>query len=259
MNLQTLTLKVDQGVAMVTLNRPESLNALNSQFFHDLNEVLDVVEAQAGVLVITGAGKAFAAGADIAEMASKDPAEARAFSQLGQDTFFRLEDLEIPVIAAVNGYALGGGCELALACDFRIASSRAAFGQPEVNLGLIPGFAATQRLPRLVGLGPALYLLLTGDRIDAQEAHRIGLVQKVVAEESFMEEVMRLAHLILQKGPEAVRKVKMVTRQGLMLGIEAGNNLENEQFGSLFGIGTEGFEGMQAFLEKRKPNWKSNS
>lgn len=255
MNLQTLTLKVDQGVAMVTLNRPESLNALNSQFFHDMNEVLDVVEAQAGVLVITGAGKAFAAGADIAEMASKDPAEAREFSQLGQDTFFRLEDLEIPVIAAVNGYALGGGCELALACDFRIASEKAYFGQPEVNLGLIPGFAATQRLPRLLGMGHALYLLLTAERIDAQEALRMGLVQKVVPGEILMEETMRLAQLILQKGPDAVKKVKMVARQGAMMSMEAGNNLENEQFGSLFGKGKEGYEGMQAFLEKRKPNW----
>lgn len=259
MEYQTLMLHMEAGIAVVTLNRPQALNALNTQFFHDLNAVMDGIEDKARILLITGSGKAFAAGADIAEMLSKDPAEARLFSQLGQDTFFRLEEMDIPVMAVINGFALGGGCELALACDFRIASENAVFGQPEVNLGLIPGFAATQRLPRLIGLSNALFLLLTADRINAQEALRMGLVQKVVAPESLEEESMRIAQSILQKGPEAVKKVKMVTRQGFAMGMEAGNNLENEQFGSLFGMGHEGHEGMMAFLEKRKPQWNNQN
>ena len=163
--------------------------------------------------------------------------------------------MNIPVIAAVNGFALGGGLELAMACDFRIASSKAKFGQPEVNLGLIPGYAATQRLSRLTGLGNALYLLMTADMITSDEALRIGLIQKIVEPDQLMEEVMKIARNILAKGPNAVKKIKKVTRQGILMDFEKGCELEAEEFGSLFGKGSEGEEGMKAFLEKRKPNW----
>lgn len=255
MEYSTVKFTLTDGVALVTLNRPEALNALNTAFFRELNMVMDNLPEEAMVMVITGEGKAFAAGADIAEMVDKDPEQARGFSKYGQDTFNRLEVLEIPVIAAVNGYALGGGCELAMACDFRIASEKALFGQPEVNLGLIPGFAGTVRLPRYVGLGNALMLLLSGEAIKAPEALSMGLVSKVVAPESLMEEVMRLAKLICSKGPEAVRKVKVVARQAMRREYEKAMDIENEQFGSLFGPGSEGEEGMKAFLDKRKPQW----
>ena len=207
------------------------------------------------VIIITGEGKAFAAGADIAEMVSKTEADARAFSKVGQRTFRSLELLEKPVIAAVNGFALGGGCELALACDVRIASTKAKFGQPEVNLGLIPGYAATQRLPRLVGLGNALFLLLSGEMVGAEEALRMGLVQKVVEPEALLPTAVELAKTIAAKGPRAVRLVKRVVREGILKDFESGCTLESEEFGSLFE--NEGAEGMKAFLEKRKPEWKA--
>jgi enoyl-CoA hydratase len=186
-------------------------------------------------------------------MVDMPPDKAREFSRTGQNTFRSLELLEIPVIAAVNGFALGGGCELAMACDLRIASTNAKFGQPEVNLGLIPGYAATQRLPRMVGLGNALYLLLSGDMITADEALRMGLVQKVTEPEHLMEEVRELAQKILCKGPKSIRLVKKVTRQGLLMDFMAGCALESLHFGDPFG--NEGVEGMRAFLEKRPPKW----
>jgi len=193
------------------------------------------------------------AGADIAEMVDKTPDEGSAFSRLGQNTFSSLEKLAIPVIAAVNGFALGGGLELAMGCDFRIASTKAKFGQPEVNLGLIPGYAGTQRLSRLVGLADALYLLMTADMIGAEDALRIGLVQKVFEPEVLMEEVLRIAKNIQSKGPEAIKKVKYVTRHGFQMDFENANELESDYFGSQFKA--EGEVGMRAFLEKRKPNW----
>jgi enoyl-CoA hydratase len=207
------------------------------------------------IMIITGSGKAFVAGADIAEMVNKSPEEGSAFSRVGQNTFRSLEKMKIPVIAAINGFALGGGLELAMGCDFRIASSKAKFGQPEVNLGLIPGYAATQRLSRLTGLGNALFLLMTAEIITSEEALRIGLIQKIVEPEQLMEEVMKIARNIISKGPNAVRKVKKVTRKGLLKDFKKGCELESEEFGSLFGKGSEGEEGMKAFLEKRKPNW----
>ena len=175
------------------------------------------------------------------------------FSRLGQNTFNNIEKLDKPVIAAVNGFALGGGCELSMACDMRIASSKAKFGQPEVNLGLTPGYAGTQRLSRLVGLSNALYLLYTADMISADEAYRIGLVQKVVEPEALMNVCMETAKLIASKGPKAVKKIKSVVRQGFLMNFYEGSELESIEFGSLFG--NEGEEGMRAFLEKRKPNW----
>lgn len=246
---------LQDGIAVLTISRPEALNALNSKFFEELNHYLAGLAGRddVKVLILTGEGKAFVAGADISEMVEMDGPQGTAFSEKGQQAFAALEALEMPVIAAVNGFALGGGCELAMACDFRIASTMAKFGQPEVNLGLIPGYAGTQRLPRLTGLANALYLLYTADMIPAGEALRIGLVQKVVEPEALMEECLTIARRIAAKGPKAVRKVKKVTRMGMLTTFANGCKLESEEFGSLFG--NEGEEGMRAFLEKRKPNW----
>jgi len=255
MEYQVLKTAVSEGIATVTISRPQALNALNSRFFQEMDSLL-VEMSQRGdvkVLIITGEGKAFAAGADIAEMVQKTQAEGQEFSRAGQRTFRSLELLAKPVIAAVNGFALGGGSELALACDFRIASAKAKFGQPEVNLGVIPGYAATQRLPRLIGLGNALYLLMTGEMIGAEDALRMGLVQKVVEPDQLLPAAMELAKAIASKGPKAVRLVKQVTRKGFLMDFEGGSALESETFGSLFE--NEAAEGMRAFLEKRAPKW----
>lgn len=255
MEYEILKLNVEDGIGVITISRPKALNALNTAFFREMDGMVADIKARddISVLVITGEGKAFVAGADIAEMVDMNSEEATAFSKTGQNTFRSLELLEIPVIAAVNGFALGGGCELTMACDIRIASSKAKFGQPEVSLGLIPGYAGTQRLPRLVGLGNALNLLLTADMIRADEALRIGLVQKVVEPEQLMETVMETAKNIAAKGPKAIRLVKEVSRRGLLEGFEAGSDLEAKEFGTPFG--NEGEEGMRAFLEKRAPKW----
>jgi enoyl-CoA hydratase len=257
MTYEILKMEVADAVAVVTVSRPQAMNALNTRFFQEMDALVAEIAGRADIkaVVITGDGKAFVAGADIAEMAGKTPDEARAFSRLGQRTFRSLELLEKPVIAAVNGFALGGGCELALACDFRIASTKAKFGQPEVNLGLIPGYAATQRLPRLIGLGHALYLLMTAEMVGAEDALRMGLVQKVVEPESLLPAAVETAKTIAAKGPLAVRLVKRVAREGLLRDFESGCALEAEAFGLPFG--NEGAEGMKAFLEKRKPEWKS--
>jgi len=254
MILQT---KREEGILLITISRPEAMNALNTQFFNEMDEVITSAKAnkEVKVVVITGAGKAFVAGADIAEMVNKTKEEGEAFSRLGQNTFRSFEKLDIPVIAAINGFALGGGMELTMACDFRIASTKAKFGQPEVNLGLIPGYAGTQRLSRLTGMGNALYLLMTANMISAGEALRIGLVQKVVEPEVLMDEVMKIAKSIASKGPQAIKKVKEVTRRGYEMSIDEGAGLEARAFGSLFGDHSEGREGMKAFLEKRKPEW----
>lgn len=257
MQYEILRTEKNNGILFVTINRPQALNALNTRFFNEMDHLVATIrdDESIRVMVITGEGKAFVAGADIAEMVHKNSTEGTAFSQLGQNTFRSLEQLPFPVIAAINGFALGGGLELAMACDFRIASAKAKFGQPEVNLGLIPGYAGTQRLSRLTTLGDALFLLLTAEMIGADDALRIGLVQKVTEPEALMDETMRLAGLIAAKGPEAVRKVKQVTRKGFEMGFDDGSSLEAEHFGSLFGAGSQGEEGMKAFLEKRKPNW----
>ena len=254
---EILKMEAVDAVAVVTVSRPQAMNALNTRFFQEMDALVAEIGGRADIkaVVITGDGKAFVAGADIAEMVGKTPDEARAFSRLGQRTFRSLELLEKPVIAAVNGFALGGGCELALACDFRIASTKAKFGQPEVSLGLIPGYAATQRLPRLIGLGHALYLLLTAEMVGAEDALRMGLVQKVVEPEALLTTAVETAKAIAAKGPLAVRLVKRVAREGLLKDFESGCALEAEAFGLPFG--NEGAEGMKAFLEKRKPDWKS--
>ncbi len=251
-----INIEVREGICILKINRPEALNALNSGVFKEMKAFLNNLEGDKNIraLIITGEGKAFVAGADIAEMVNMNSKEAEQFSRTGKDLFSSLENLEIPVIAAVNGFALGGGCELAMACDIRIASEYAKFGQPEVSLGLIPGYAGSQRMPRLLGLGNALYYLMTGDQIKSEEALRIGLVQKLVGHENLIDEAFELAKKISSKGPKAVGKLKRTARLGLEKGMADGSALETTEFGSLFG--NEGTEGMKAFLEKRKPNWK---
>lgn len=243
------------AVEVLTISRPSALNALNSAFFEELNTYLDDIVANdpIRVLIITGEGKAFVAGADISEMVDLNPNEAKGFSEKGQQTFLRIEKLPIPVIAAVNGYALGGGCELAMACDMRIASKNALFGQPEVSLGLIPGYSGTLRLPRLIGLGNALKCLMTGDPISAEEAFRLGLVQELTEKEDLASTALRYAQKIASQGPKAVRMVKEVARSGMQVGTEKAMDLEKIRFSELFK--DEAKVGMKAFLNKEKPNW----
>ena len=257
MKYEILKTEIIDGLAIVTISRPQALNALNTRFFIEMDMKVQEIglNKSVKVLVITGEGKAFVAGADIAEMVNKSQDKGEAFSRLGQRTFSSFGKLDIPVIAAINGFALGGGLELAMGCDFRIASSKAKFGQPEVNLGLIPGYAGTQRLSRLTNMGNALYMLMTADMFTAEQALQMGLIQKVVEPELLMEEVLKIARNIASKGPEAIKKVKKVVRHGCDLPFIEGENLEAVEFGTLFGEGREGKEGMTAFLEKRKPNW----
>lgn len=256
MEYQILKTDISEGIAFVTISRPAALNALNTAFFNEFNHFLNELENRSDirVMVITGEGKAFVAGADIAEMVHKDGEGGTQFSIFGQRTFDRLENLSIPVIAAVNGFALGGGCELAMACDFRIASKLAKFGQPEMNLGLIPGYAGTQRLSRLTGLGNALFLILTAETITAEDALRIGLVQKITEPELLLEETMKIAKKIASNGSQAVSVSKSVIRQGINMEFSAASVLEADAFGKLFDQAPTK-EGMTAFLEKRKPNW----
>ena len=256
MEYSILKISYSEKIALVTISRPASLNALNTAFFRELDDFLDNLEKRDDikVMIITGEGKAFVAGADIAEMAGMNSEEGYHFSTTGQRIFDRIVKLNIPVIAAVNGYALGGGCELAMACDFRIASKLAKFGQPEMNLGLIPGYTATQRLSRLCGLGNALYLLMTAETISADDALRIGLVQKVTEPELLMEEVMKLAVKISSNGSGSISMIKEVTRKGIMMDFPDASELEARSFGHLFDQPATK-EGMKAFLEKRKPVW----
>lgn len=256
MDYKVLKFENQDGIGIITLNRPEALNALNSTFFAEMDKMLDAIakDISVKIVVITGEGKAFAAGADIAEMSQMSERQGFDFSQVGQNVFNKIENFKLPVIAAVNGFSLGGGCELAMSCDIRIASTKAKFGQPEVNLGLIPGYAGTQRLARLCGAGNALYLILSAEMIDANEALRIGLVQRVYEPEILMEKVLEFAKNIISKGNIAVQTSKKVIRQGLANNFECGSNLESECFGKLFGT-PETNEGISAFLEKRKPNW----
>lgn len=257
MDYEILQIERNDEIAVVTVSRPKAMNALNTRFFEEMDHAVEQFKGDIDLraVIITGDGKAFVAGADIAEMKDKSEREASVFASRGQATFSSFAALHIPVIAAINGFALGGGLELAMGADFRIASTKAKFGQPEVNLGLIPGFSGTQRLSRLVGLADALYLLMSAEMIGADDALRIGLVQKVVEPEELMNTCMTIAKAIASKGPQAVSKVKAVCHKGYDKSLEEGNLLEAQQFGTLFGKGSEGEEGMKAFLEKRKPNW----
>ncbi len=257
MTYEHLIVERDGAVAVVTVNRPRVLNALNTATLDELFAAMTDLRADAGVraVVITGAGdKAFVAGADIAELATLSPVAAQAHARQGQRVFDLIEQLGKPVIAAVNGYALGGGCELAMACTLRLASDAAKFGQPEVKLGLTPGFAGTQRLARLVGKGRAMELILTGATIDAQEAYRIGLANRVVPAADLAVQVRALAQALASSAPLAIQYAMEAVAHGLEMPFAEGCVLE----ASLFGLAasTEDMrEGTRAFLEKRKPEF----
>ncbi len=243
----------EDGIYLLTINRPKVLNALNSATIAEIDDAIRQVrgDAQARALLITGAGdKAFVAGADISEMQGMSALEAKDFGQRGLNVFRSLENLPVPVIAVVNGYALGGGCELAMSCDWILAAENAAFGQPEVNLGVPPGFGGTQRLLRLVGRGIAMEMLMTGRQVKAEEALRIGLATKVYPQEQLMAEALEVARVIKTKGPIAVRLAKEVVQRGQDLDLENACVLESEVFGLAFSTEDQR-EGMRAFLERR--------
>ena len=255
---KTLIYEKKDTIGILTINRPDKLNALSNELTEELQKFLDEVEKDSDlrVLVVTGAGdKAFVAGADINELVERDAIMGRDVSRFRQDLFARIENLPIPVIAAVNGYALGGGLELALACNIRIASEKAQFGAPEVKLGIIPGDGGTQRLPRLVGLGRAMELVLTGDFIDAPEAHRIGLVNRVIPHEELMENVMALAKKIASRPPLAVKYAKDAVNRSQEGDTASGYALES-YLHALACTTEDKKEGVTAFLEKRKGDFK---
>ncbi len=253
MELKNVLFEKEGNVAIVTINRPKALNALNSETLVDLNSAIDELEGDDSIyaVIVTGAGeKAFVAGADITEMKDLSTVQARSFSSLGNRVFRRLEALEKPVIAAVSGFALGGGCELSLACDIRIASEKAKFGQPEVGLGITPGFGGTQRLARIVGLGMAKEMIYTGRIVKADEALRIGLVNKVVAPEELMNEAKSMAEMIAKNAPIAVKLSKAAINRGMQMDIDTAIAYEPEVFGECFATEDQ-VEGMTAFVEKR--------
>jgi enoyl-CoA hydratase len=256
-NTETLLCEIENHVATVTLNRPKVLNALNRQVFDDLKSLFSGLadDSAVRVILITGAGeKAFAAGADINEVAATNRVTGRALARRGSAIFRQIETCGKPVIALINGFALGGGCELALACTLRIASETAKLGQPEVKLGLIPGYGGTQRLPRLVGQSAALRLLLTGEMIDAQQALRIGLVDEVVPADRLLERGRELAQAIVSMAPLAVAGCLEAVRKGADRSLDAALRTEIEIFGRLSGTADKA-EGTRAFLEKRSPVW----
>lgn len=255
MSYENLLVSVTDRIATITINRPKSLNALNLATVRELGQVFDDLagkQDEAGVVLLTGAGeKAFVAGADISEMRNFTTVQALEFSLFGQGVLERIERLPQPVIGVINGFALGGGCELAMACDMLIAADTAKLGQPEVNLGIIPGYGGTQRLPRLVGRNLAKELVLTGEWITAQRAHEIGLVNRVVPAGELMNAAREVAAKILSKGPVAVRTAKMAMNRGLDL--DLGNACALEASAFAVGFSTEDrVEGMNAFMEKRK-------
>ena len=257
MPYQTLTLTVADRIATITVNRPEKLNALNDVTMGELGVPLEEVRTRAdiGGVIVTGAGRAFVAGADISELAAQRPIDARRRALRGQMVYYQFESCPKPVVAAVNGFALGGGCELAMACHLRIASETAKFGQPEVKLGIIPGYGGTQRLPRLVGRGRALQLLLSGDTIDAAEAFRIGLVNRVVPANELLPVATATLTAILANGPLAVAMCIDAVNRGLDLPLADALVLEAGHFG-LLAATADMAEGTRAFLEKRAPQFR---
>jgi enoyl-CoA hydratase len=258
MGYKNLLVEAGEGVALIKINRPQVLNALNEETLRELQQALKEVEGRKDVraVILTGEGdKAFVAGADIAAMKAMNPTEALAFSRLGHNTLGMIENLRQPVIAAVNGFALGGGLEIALACDFIYASEKAKLGVPEVTLGIFPGFGGTQRLPRLVGKGRAKELIFTGGMIGAVEAHTLGIVNKVFPADKLMEEVTKTARAIAQNGPVAVSMAKGSVNAGYDEGGTEGEAIEITAWANVFATHDQK-EGMGAFLEKRKPQFK---
>lgn len=259
MTLENLIFQIDNGIATLTFNRPKALNALNQALLEEFATVLDEVEKnpEIRVLILTGGGeKAFVAGADISELAKMNPLLAKRFATKGQKLFSRLESLSIPVIAAVNGFALGGGTEVALSCDFIYASEKAVFGLPEITLGLIPGFGGTQRLARLVGTNMAKELIFTGRTFAARDAETYGVVNKVCSPETLMEEVMKTARAIAAKGSVSLRAAKEAIGCGKDVDLETGCRFEADAF-ALCMASKDAAEGTSAFLEKRKAEFKA--
>jgi enoyl-CoA hydratase len=258
MTFDNLLFERDGAVAILTFNRPKVLNALNAGTLRDLDAALDALggDVEVRAIILTGAGeKSFVAGADINELTVLTPAEGKEHARYGQRIFDRIEQLGKPVIAAINGFALGGGCELALACTLRIAADTARLGQPEINLGIIPGYGGSQRLPRLVGKGRALEILLSGDMIQAARAYEMGLVNQVVPAADLMAAARKLAHALASKAPIATRYILEAVNHGLEMPLAQGQFLETALFGAI--ASTEDTrEGTAAFLEKRKASWK---
>ena len=252
--------EIEGEFAILTINRPKALNALNSEVLDELDKVLDSIDTyKIRALILTGAGeKSFVAGADIAEMSTLTKEQGKAFSKKGNDVFRKLETLEIPVIAAINGFALGGGCEIAMSCDIRICSENAIFGQPEVGLGITPGFGGTQRLARLVGPGMAKQMIFTGQNIKAEEALRIGLVNAVYPQNELLNEARKLALSIAKNGQNAVRNSKKAINDGLQLDIEKAIKIEEKLFGDCF-QSDEQVDRMKKFLEKGKKKKQDKS
>lgn len=251
--MEFITYEVEGQIGIITINRPKALNALNSAVLDELDKTLDTVDQEAiRCLILTGAGeKSFVAGADIGEMSTLTKAEGEAFGKKGNDVFRKLETFPIPVIAAVNGFALGGGCEISMSCDIRICSENAVFGQPEVGLGITPGFGGTQRLARIVGTGKAKEMIYGARNIKAEEAYRIGLVNNVYPAEELMPAAKKLASTIARNAPIAVRNCKRAINEGIQVDMDQAIVIEEKLFGSCFETRDQK-EGMNAFLEKRK-------
>lgn len=251
--MEFITYEVEGQIGIITINRPKALNALNSAVLDELDKTLDAVDQEAiRCLILTGAGeKSFVAGADIGEMSTLTKAEGEAFGKKGNDVFRKLETFPIPVIAAVNGFALGGGCEISMSCDIRICSENAVFGQPEVGLGITPGFGGTQRLARIVGTGKAKDMIYGARNIKAEEAYRIGLVNNVYPAEELMPAAKKLASTIARNAPIAVRNCKRAINEGIQVDMDQAIVIEEKLFGSCFET-CDQKEGMNAFLEKRK-------
>lgn len=251
--MEFITYEVEGQIGIITINRPKALNALNSAVLDELDKTLDAVDQEAiRCLILTGAGeKSFVAGADIGEMSTLTKAEGESFGKKGNDVFRKLETFPIPVIAAVNGFALGGGCEISMSCDIRICSENAVFGKPEVGLGITPGFGGTQRLARIVGTGKAKEMIYGARNIKAEEAYRIGLVNNVYPAEELMPAAKKLASTIARNAPIAVRNCKRAINEGIQVDMDQAIVIEEKLFGSCFET-CDQKEGMNAFLEKRK-------
>ncbi|MFW5904017.1 MAG: enoyl-CoA hydratase/isomerase family protein [Candidatus Saliniplasma sp.] len=251
-----IELEKDDEIPVIKIDNPP-MNAICTELLDDLSKTLDLLEDDEGirVIVLTGVGKAFVAGADIAEMKDMSPKRAEEFSKRGQELFQRIDEFSVPVIAAVDGYALGGGMELAMSCDIIITSERSVFGQPEVGLGVIPGFGGTQRLPRIVGIKKAKELIMTGKKIDAEEAGKIGLVNMIIDSENFMEEVIKVSKTISKNGPLSVKYAKRAINEGSRVKINKGLDIEAEMFKKCFETEDQK-TGMDAFLNKKEPEFK---
>lgn len=258
MKFEHLLLETKERVAILTINRPSALNALSDALLTEIDAALGIIEADQNIkgVIITGTGKAFVAGADISQMVNYTPEQARSYMKRAQATFNRIESIEKPFLAAVNGYALGGGCELSLACDLRFASEKAIFGQPEVNLGVMPGFGGSQRLPRLICTAIAKDIIYSGRNVKADEALRVGLVNRVCEPEKLIDEALEYMNIVVSKSATALRGCKVAINRGMEIDIYSALELEADLMALCF-AGPDQKEGMQAFLEKRPAKFKN--